>query len=403
MNLFNHEEFVKRSIIKRSQSLFQDDLLSHYDQLKQQIAGKSVLVIGGAGSIGASYVKQIIQYGPKELVVVDHNENNLTELTRDLRNHYNHLIPEKYLTYAIDYGSELFIKLFNQFSFDIVAHFAAHKHVRTERDILSIESMIVNNVFNTLQLLQLAEERPPEHFFAVSTDKATNPVNIMGASKRLMEMTILSFRELFNVSTARFANVAFSNGSLLDGFLNRITKKQPLSAPVDILRYFVSAEEAGQLCLFGSILSKSGDIVFPLLEKSGMMSFSDIGTRMLNEMGYEVDECATEDEAREKSILWREGNKSYPVFFYKSDTSGEKEEEEFTSVNDKVILDEFKKIGVIRGTKNGSIEEVTSNITLLKNAFKKQSLDKAELISLMEKIVPDFNHFEVGKNLDQRL
>jgi FlaA1/EpsC-like NDP-sugar epimerase len=319
-----------------------------------------------------------------------------------LRNHYNHLIPEGYLTYAIDYGSELFIKLFNQFSFDIVAHFAAHKHVRTERDILSVESMITNNVFNTLQLLQLCKERPPEHFFAVSTDKATNPVNIMGASKKLMEMTILSFGELFSVSTARFANVAFSNGSLLDGFLNRITKKQPLSAPVDILRYFVSAEEAGQLCLIGSILSKSGDIVFPLLEKSGMMSFSDIGTSLLNEMGFEIEECATEDEAREKSVLWREGNK-YPVFFYKSDTSGEKEEEEFTSADDKVILDEFKKIGVIRGIKNGSIEEVTSNITLLKNGFKKQSFDKAELIRLMEQIVPDFNHFEVGKNLDQRL
>ncbi|MFZ1678165.1 MAG: polysaccharide biosynthesis protein [Saprospiraceae bacterium] len=403
MNLYNPEEFVKHAIIKRNQSLFYNDLQAFGDELSSKIDGKSVLVIGGAGSIGSSYVKQILNYHPRELVVVDHNENALTELTRDLRSHYNDVLPHQYFTYPIDYGSDLFEKLFDRYSFDIIAHFAAHKHVRSERDILSIESMIINNVFHTFKLLDLCSQKPPGHFFAVSTDKATNPVNIMGASKRLMEMSILAFRGLYKVSTARFANVAFSNGSLLDGFLNRITKNQPISAPSDIRRYFVSAEESGQLCLLGSILSESGDILYPVLQKSDMMSFSEIGQRLLEELGYKIDVCESEDEARLKSVLRKDGNKTYPVHFYKSDTSGEKEEEEFVSDGDEIITNKFQKIAIIRGTKTDKIEDIKSNISILDEAFKNPKLTKHDLVIILQQIVPEFSHLEVGKNLDQRL
>ena len=245
---------------------FQKDIDNHYNKLNSVIANSCVLVIGGAGTIGSSYIKQVLNYKPSKIVVVDINENGLAELTRDLRSSnlldYN---PE-YITYPVNLLSDTFDKIFHSDTWDIISNFSAHKHVRSEKDKISVEALIKNNVYGAIKLLNLCEENPPKYFFSVSTDKAANPVNIMGASKSLMEKLILSKKNNFRVSTARFANVAFSNGSLLDGFIYRLNKKQPLSCPSDIKRFFVTPEQSGQICLLATFLGDSGNIFFPKLD-----------------------------------------------------------------------------------------------------------------------------------------
>jgi FlaA1/EpsC-like NDP-sugar epimerase len=298
-------------------------------ELFEKINKKSVLVIGGAGTIGSSFIKAILPFQPGKLTVVDYSENGLTELTRDLRSSYNTYIPKNYITYPFDFGSEIFEKLYKSSQFNIVACFAAHKHVRSEKDHLAIEAMIRNNVFNTQKLLELAIKTPPEHFFSVSTDKAANPVNVMGASKKLMERVLMSYTHDLKITTARFANVAFSNGSLLFGFNHRIAKRQPLSAPSDVKRYFVSPIESGELCMLACLLGENRDIFFPKLGEHQMMTFSDIAEKYLYEIGLEPDYSESEEEARKKSLKWTPENKKYPVYFFKTDTSGEKQYEEF--------------------------------------------------------------------------
>ena len=294
--MLNLDEFIGKYVTKRSKSMFLKDISDHKEQLSEKIAGKKVLVIGGAGSIGSSFIKAMLPFKPEALVVVDTNENALAELTRDLRSTKGMYVPEDYIPYPMDFASPVFEKMFrSRGGFDIVGNFSAHKHVRSEKDIYSVEALLQNNVLHAKKLLDLLAEYPPEEYFCVSTDKAANPVNIMGASKRIMEDVIFSYSDKFPVKTARFANVAFSNGSLPAGFLSRIQKLQPLSAPSDVKRYFVSPEESGQICMLSCMIGANREIFFPRLEEEQMMTFDKIATALLEEYGYEVLQCESDE------------------------------------------------------------------------------------------------------------
>ena len=312
--MLNIDRFVSESITSRSGSMFAVDIEANKEQLKQEIEEKSLLVIGGAGSIGSSYIRAVLPFKPSKLVVVDLSENGLVELTRDLRSTHGMYIPKEYRTYTLNFADPIFERIFREEEgFDIVANFSAHKHVRSEKDKYSVQALIENNVIKAKGLLDLLAEYPPRHFFCVSTDKAANPVNIMGASKRIMEDMIMAYAAKFKVTTARFANVAFSNGSLLDGFVDRIMKRQPLAAPRDVRRYFVSPEESGQICMLACILGRNGEIFFPKLGEEKMMTFSSICDRFLETLGYEKKERATDEEAKRFASEMLEGSKIYPV------------------------------------------------------------------------------------------
>ena len=401
MQYINIDQFIKTHITKRQASFFEKDLLTYKEQLTYQIKDKKILVIGGAGTIGSSYIKAILPYLPASLIVVDYSENGLTELTRDLRSQ-SMTMPSEYLTYPFDFGSSVFEKMFLSRDFDIVACFAAHKHVRSEKDHLAIEAMVRNNVFNTQKLIDLCMIKKPKHFFSVSTDKAANPVNVMGASKKLMEEVMLAHNDELKICTARFANVAFSNGSLLAGFLERIMKRQPLSAPNDVKRYFVSPEESGQLCLLASILGNSGEIFFPKLTEDQMLTFSEIADAFLKELGVDVVECGSEVEAKEKANAW-ETNMPYPVYYFQSDTSGEKQFEEFYADIDEIEMQRFQALGVIKNVAARSIQEVKNIQEDLVELFDKAEINKANIVSKLSEIIQGFDHIETGKRLDDKM
>lgn len=399
----NLDRFISTCVICRDKSMFQIDIEKNYELLKCRIQNRKVLVIGGAGSIGSSFIKSIIMFQPKALIVVDINENALAELTRDLRSDFKYQVPDIYMTYPMDYASSSFEKMLKHYGgFDIVANFSAHKHVRSEKDIYSVECLLNNNLINTRLLLDLLSEYPPEVYFCVSTDKAANPVNIMGASKRIMEDLIFSYSDRFPVKTARFANVAFSNGSLLDGFLHRMNKLQPLCAPSDVTRYFVSPEESGQICMLACIIGDNREIFFPKLKVEQMKSFDDIAIDLLHENGYEVYECNSEYEAIEKAKELEQGSKKYPVFFSKTDTSGEKEYEEFYTDDEYVEMNSFENLGVIRNKNIPSKEKIDNLIKQLESAF--EDIDgKEEVVKILSEYLPSFHHIEKGKSLDLKM
>lgn len=402
--MFVLDEFISKYVTKRPVSMFAQDIETNKEKLSEKIKGKSVLVIGGAGSIGSSYIKALLPFKPKSLIVVDINENALAELTRDLRSTKGMYVPEDYIPYPMDFASPVFEKMFRgRKGFDIVANFSAHKHVRSEKDIFSIEALLRNNVLNAGKLLKLLEEFPPEEYFCVSTDKAANPVNIMGASKRIMEDVIFSYSDRFPVKTARFANVAFSNGSLPAGFLARINKLQPLSAPSDVKRYFVSPEESGQICLLASMLGKNREIFFPKLKEAQMMSFDKIAEDLLHEYGYEVLECESDLEAIEKSDALKAGSKSYPVHFSKSNTSGEKPYEEFYTDEESVDMDRLSALGVITGKKEPDRDKLNQFMNTLAAGFEKDTITKEEVVSIIKDYLPNFEHIETGKSLDSKM
>ncbi len=406
MNIgFNLDSFINVKVTCRSASLLKDDYKRYSSIMQERINYKSVLVIGGAGTIGSNYIKAILKYDIKDLVVVDINENGLTELVRDIRSSQEYTIPESFITYPVNFGDRVFEKLFRSHGkFDIVANFAAHKHVRSEKDIFSIEAMIENNVLRARKLLDLLLEFPPEHFFCVSTDKAANPVNIMGASKKLMEELIMAYSNRLPIKTARFANVAFSNGSLPVGFLDRLNKRQPWSCPLGIRRFFVSPQESGELCLMASIMGESGDIFFPKLdEERDMIPFDRIAIDLLKALGLEPDICSSEEEARVKSLLLNEDSKTYPIYFFGSDTSGEKTFEEFFTDKEVLDLDSFVNLGVIKNSLKRNISEIDQIFTRLEKLFENPNVSKHELVEILKEYLPNFEHIETGKSLDQKM
>ena len=398
------DEFIGKYVTKRSKSMFLKDISDHKEQLSEKIAGKKVLVIGGAGSIGSSFIKAMLPFKPEALVVVDTNENALAELTRDLRSTKGMYVPEDYIPYPMDFASPVFEKMFrSRGGFDIVGNFSAHKHVRSEKDIYSVEALLQNNVLHAKKLLDLLAEYPPEEYFCVSTDKAANPVNIMGASKRIMEDMIMAYTSKFKVTTARFANVAFSNGSLPDGWIQRIMKKQPLAAPNDVKRYFVSPEESGQICMLACILGKNGEIFFPKLGEKQMLTFSSICDEYIKTIGYVKREFSTDEEAKKFASERPFDSKNYPVVYFKSDTTGEKSYEEFYIPGEKINLERFIRLGVIEEVKKRPIEEIDSFLNEMESIFAEPDFTKEEVITAIKRFIPNFEHDEKGKNLDEKM
>ena len=404
MAIFDLNSFIAKYVVKRPQSMFLKDIENNHETLNSKIGGKKILVIGGAGSIGSSYIKAILPFKPKTLVVVDINENALAELTRDIRSTRGLYVPDDFVPYPMDFASPTFEKMFRKRGgFDVVANFSAHKHVRSEKDIFSVEALLQNNVLHAKILLDLLEEFPPEEYFCVSTDKAANPVNIMGASKRIMEDVIFSYSDKFPVKTARFANVAFSNGSLPAGFLARISKLQPLSAPSDVRRYFVSPEESGQICMLACMLGKNREIFFPKLEDAQMMTFDTIARELLKEQGFEVLECETDEEAIDKAEQLKNGSKKYPVHFSESNTSGEKPFEEFYTDTEKVDMNRLNDLGIIVDKEISDRDRIEKLFSELKEEFEKEETTKNKIVQIIKDYLPNFEHIETGKSLDSKM
>lgn len=402
--MFNLEHFIGTYVTKRENSMFEKDICNNKKILGEKIKDKSVLVIGGAGSIGSSFIKAILPFQPKSLVVVDINENGLAELTRDLRSTKGMYVPEDYIPYPMDFASVTFEKMFrNRGGFDIVANFSAHKHVRSEKDIYSVEALIRNNILNAKKLLDLLAEFPPEEYFCVSTDKAANPVNIMGASKRIMEDVIFTYSDKFPIKTARFANVAFSNGSLPAGFLERIQKLQPLSAPSDIKRYFVSPKESGQICMLACILGENREIFFPKLQEAQMMTFDAIAEELLKCHGYDILKCASDEEAIDKAENLRLGSRQYPVHFAESNTSGEKSFEEFYTNEEKIDMERLQSLGIVIEKEIPDKKKVNALFEKLDNAFKQEEVTKEQIVFIIKEYLPNFEHIEKGKSLDFKM
>lgn len=402
--MFDLDKFISEYVTKRPVSMFYNDIQKNKETLTEKIKDKSVLVIGGAGSIGSSFIKAILPFMPGSLVVVDTNENGLAELTRDLRSTKGMFVPEDYVPYPMDFASPTFEKMFKfRDGFDIVANFSAHKHVRSEKDIYSVEALIQNNVLHAKKLLDLLAQYPPEEYFCVSTDKAANPVNIMGASKRIMEDVIFSYSDKFPVKTARFANVAFSNGSLPAGFLARIAKLQPLSAPSDVRRYFVSPQESGQICMLACMLGKNREIFFPKLSEAQMMTFDAIATELLQAHGYEVLKCASDEEAIDKAEDLRVGSKSYPVHYAVSNTSGEKVYEEFFTELETVDMQRFESLGIVTEKEIVDEKKVAVLFEALESVFLRDDVTKEEVVHIIGQYLPYFEHIEKGKSLDSKM
>ncbi len=402
--MFNLNKFISEHVTQRSSSLFAADIEANRGKLSEEIEGRSVLVIGGAGSIGSQFIRSVCQFRPAKLVVVDLSENGLALLTRDLRSTYGMFVPQDYRTYTLNFADPIFERIFREEKgFDIVANFSAHKHVRSEKDKYSVQALIENNDIKAKRLLDLLCEFPPQHFFCVSTDKAANPVNIMGASKRVMEDLIMAYADRFPVTTARFANVAFSNGSLPLSFLDRIMSKQPLVAPSDVRRYFVSPEESGQICMLACVLGKSGEVFFPKLREDDMKTFSEICDRFITAMGYEKREFDNDEDAKRFAAEMPYDTKVWPVVYSKSDTTGEKSFEEFYVPGEKLNLSRFQSLGVIEESKHRPIGEVNAFFEKLETLFANPNFTKEEVVEALKAFIPNFEHEEKGKNLDQKM
>ena len=401
--MFNLDKFISEKITFRPISMFESDIQANAARLTQEIEGKSVCVIGGAGSIGSSFIKAVLRFRPSKLVVIDLNENGLAELTRDIRSTEGLFVPQEYRAYTLNFADPIFTRIFREEKgFDIVANFSAHKHVRSEKDKYSVQALIENNDIKAKNLMDLLCEFPPKHFFCVSTDKAANPVNIMGASKRIMEDLVMAYNGKFKVTTARFANVAFSHGSLPDGWLHRLQKKQPLAAPNDVKRYFVSPEESGQICMLACILGNGGEIFFPKLGEDQMLTFSTICDDFVKSEGFQKKEFANDDEAKHYASKMSYDSDTYPVVYFKSDTTGEKAYEEFYIPGEKINMERFKALGVVEETTRRPMNEVNVFFTKLEVLFQ-GDFTKEDVVKAIKEFIPNFEHEEKGKNLDQKM
>jgi UDP-N-acetylglucosamine 4,6-dehydratase len=390
-------------LIGRKSALFASDINSHEYELKQAINASSFLVIGGAGSIGQAVTKEIFKRNPAALHVVDISENNLVETVRDIRSSLGY-IDGDFQTFALDAGSieyDAFIKQAGKY--DYVLNLSALKHVRSEKDPFTMMRMIDVNIFNTIKTIQQSREGGTKKYFCVSTDKAANPVNMMGASKRIMEMFLMRESQSLPISTARFANVAFSDGSLLHGFNQRIQKRQPIVAPNDVKRYFVTPQESGELCLMSCIFGDNRDVFFPKLSADlHLITFAEIAIKYLAELGYEAHQCSSEEEAREL-VKTLPDTRKWPCYFSSSDTTGEKDFEEFFTENEIVDSSTFQNIGVIKNElqfDNALFTHFEKSIMEMKN---NRSWNKEQLVDLFHDMIPDFHHKETGKYLDSKM
>jgi FlaA1/EpsC-like NDP-sugar epimerase len=391
------------SLIGRSQNLFTEDIKESEDFIKEKIQKSNFLVIGGAGSIGQAVTKEIFNRDPRKLHVVDVSENNMVELVRSIRSTTGYSSGD-FRTFAIDCGSSAYEAFFrNEGPYDYVLNLSALKHVRSEKDPYTLIRMIDVNIFNTIKTLNLARETGAQKYFCVSTDKAANPVNMMGGSKRIMEMFLMRESLSQNISMARFANVAFSDGSLLHGFNQRFAKKQPISAPNDVKRYFVTPQESGELCLMSCLLGDNRDIFFPKLsEKLHLTTFSSIAQKYLTELGYEPYECNSEEEARGRcSELIRQ--RKWACYFFKSDTTGEKDFEEFYTENETLNMERFTSVGIIKNEPVFEEEKLSYFTKRINEIQSSRTWSREEIVELFYEMIPDFGHKETGKFLDQRM
>jgi len=390
-------------LIGRNQELFNNDIEKHESELQKIVSSSKFLVIGGAGSIGSATTKEIFKRNPKKLHVVDISENNMVELVRDIRSSFGY-IDGDFQTFALDIGSIEYDAFWNaDGDYDYVLNLSALKHVRSEKDPYTLMRMIDVNIFNTDKTIQQSIDKGVKKYFCVSTDKAANPVNMMGASKRIMEMFLMRRSKEINISTARFANVAFSDGSLLHGFNKRIEKKQPIVAPNDIKRYFVIPKESGELCLMSCIFGENRDIFFPKLsENLHLITFAEIAVQYLKGIGYEPYLCDNEDEARTLvDSLPQEGK--WPCLFTKSDTTGEKDFEEFFTSNETLDMDRFKNLGVIKNELNEDTAKIQLFENTINNLKQKGAWGKEEIVQLFNQMISDFGHKETGKYLDAKM
>jgi FlaA1/EpsC-like NDP-sugar epimerase len=391
------------SLIGRESELFCEDIALSGSKLQDLVAESRFLVIGGSGSIGQAVAREIFKRDPRALHVVDISENNMVELVRDLRSTEGYGSGD-FKTFSVDCGSVEFEALMaSEGPYDYVFNLSALKHVRSESDPYTLMRMIMVNVFNTIKTLRLASKMGAKKYFCVSTDKAANPVNMMGASKRIMEMFLMRESLTQDISMARFANVAFSDGSLLHGFNQRFTKKQPFSAPNDVRRYFVTPQESGELCLLSGLLGNNRDIFFPKLsEKLHLITFSEIAVRYLRERGYEPYECESEKEARDRAEELI-ANKQWPCYFFKSDTTGEKDFEEFFTDSEDLDMERFESVGVIKNQPDFDEAKLDDFMDGIEALREKGTWTKDDIVKLYFGLLPDFAHKETGKYLDQRM
>ena len=390
-------------LIGRKSLLFKNDISKHEKELEDLVSNSRFLIIGGAGSIGQAVTREIFKRNPLALHVVDISENNMVELVRDIRSTLGY-IEGDFRTFAIDCGSNDYRAFVNASEgYDYVLNLSAMKHVRSEKDPFTLMRLIEVNILNTVKTLHIAREQDTKKYFCVSTDKAANPVNMMGASKRIMEMFLMRESESMQISTARFANVAFSDGSLLHGFTQRFAKQHPISAPYDVRRYFVTPQESGELCLMSCLLGENRDIFFPKLsEQLHLTSFSDIAEQFIKSLGYMPYHCSTEEEARDRAEELIK-LKQWPCYFFKSDTSGEKDFEEFFTENEILDMNRFHNIGVIKNDAYFK-KDLLDNFTKVINELKNQQIwEKAPIVELFKQMIPDFDHIETGKYLDGKM
>ena len=390
-------------LIGRDRPLFDADIRRHEAELSALVESSRFLVIGGAGSIGQAVTREIFKRKPRALHVVDISENNMVELVRDIRSTLGY-IDGDFRTFAIDCGSREYAALMHaERGYDYVLNLSALKHVRSEKDPFTLMRLIEVNVLNTISTIASAQAGGARKYFCVSTDKAANPVNMMGASKRIMEMFLMRASESLPISTARFANVAFSDGSLLHGFNQRFAKRQPISAPNDVRRYFVTPQESGELCLSSCLLGDNRDIFFPKLsEQLDLTRFSDIAVRYLEALGFEPYECASEDEARDRAAELI-ASKRWPVYFFASDTTGEKDFEEFYTGAETLDMERFEALGVIKNDPEYDEAKLEHFLSTVDRLRAQPTWDKPELVELFNFMIPEFQHKETGKYLDGRM
>ena len=390
-------------LIGRTAPLFEEDITSKSKQIEDRVSSSSFLVLGGAGSIGQAVVKEIFKRNPIKLHVVDISENNLAELVRDIRSSFGY-IKGDFQTFALDIGSSTYDSFIdNDGEFDYVLNLSALKHVRSEKDPFTLMRMIEVNILNTIKTINQAIEKGSKKYFCVSTDKAANPVNMMGASKRIMEKFILRESQKIDISTARFANVAFSDGSLLHSFKQRIDKRQPIVAPTDVKRYFVTPEESGQLCLMSCLFGETRDIFFPKLsEELDLITFSSIAKKFLNHQGYEVHYCNSEKEARE-AVSESIAHKKWPCFFTVSDTTGEKSFEEFYMPNEHLNLNTFEKLGIVKSKTAYDEDKLNHFLSTIETLQTNNSWTKEEIVLLFFEMLPELEYEDKGKYLDSKM